>query len=96
MTKLKDSLFNIVWFSSYVLTGMLSGAGFCYLVAAFIYYYVLGFGEATSGQEYETGNLIFWTALGLGSIGGVLLEALTALINLKGCGVLKLGRALII
>jgi|SRR6185369_11170691 len=83
MERQKDFPFTVVWILSHMLTGMVSGAGFLYLVFCIIYRYVYPADIPGTTYEWHAAHFAAWGSLCLGAIAGAVFGLITALTDLK-------------
>jgi hypothetical protein len=83
MHRNRDLPFTVLWILSHVLTGLVSGAGFLYLIFCLAYRYIYPGEIPGSTYEWQTADFAAWGALCLGAIAGATFGLITALTDLK-------------
>jgi len=79
----KDIPFTVVWILSHVLTGLVSGAGFLYLLFCVIYRYVYPGDVPGTTYEWNLANFAAWGSLFSGAVAGAVFGLFAALNDLK-------------
>src|SRR5882724_7662669 len=83
MERIQGSPFTVLWILSHVLTGLVSGAGFLYLIFCLVYRYIYPGEVPGSTYEWHAANVAAWGSLYLGAIAGAAFGLITVLTDLK-------------